>query len=262
MRDVVRTTPADPRVSPDILGLADKHQETSEGDAGVDITHRQIEHRHALEVHALGDRPRHECEQAKKSELDEIDEGQQRRAKRSGLHDVRKQLDGDVRIAPGDHRATDEHDPHQTVARDLLGPGEAVVEHVAREELQKDDEGERPEEHEGNPIFRIVLDHDLSVFRLNETLLALRRLFLAHDSPPPRPQPSCSRPQARHDGFFAPAYFNACSASYSACDQPAPALGSLCSGTATLRKASRSTSTTVLPSLRNSSASLSSDARI
>src|SRR5262249_31590283 len=98
MRDVVRTTPADPRVSPDILRLTDKHQETSEGDAGVDITHRQIEHRHALEVHALGDRPRHECEQAKKSELDEIDEGQQRRTYRSGLHDVRKQLDGDVRI--------------------------------------------------------------------------------------------------------------------------------------------------------------------
>src|SRR5690242_21595871 len=57
-------------------------------------------------------------------------------------------------------------------------------------------------------------------------------------------------------------YFNACNASYWACDQPAPALASLCSGRAALRKASRSTSTTVFPSLRNSSASLSSEARI
>src|ERR1700751_4436550 len=68
---------------------------------------------------------------------------------------------------------------------------------------------------------------------------------------------------ARHEaGHDAATYFNACSASYSACDQPAPALASLCSGNATLRNASRSTSTTVLPSLRNSSASLSSEARI
>src|SRR5215813_2444574 len=68
---------------------------------------------------------------------------------------------------------------------------------------------------------------------------------------------------ARHEaGHDAATYFNACSASYSACDQPEPALGSLCNGNAALRNASRSTSTTVLPSLRNSSASLSSEARI
>ena len=52
---------------------------------------------------------------------------------------------------------------HQAVARDLLGPGQAVVEDVAGEELQEDDEGERPEQHEREPVLRMVLDHDLFV---------------------------------------------------------------------------------------------------
>ena len=89
---------------------------------------------------------------------------------------------------------------------------------------------------------------------------------------PPRPHPEraakCARlegwPRVRGHGSRRAAlrgaphhevgYFNACSASYSACDQPP--LPSLCSGSAAARNAARSTSTTVLPSLRNSSASL------
>src|SRR3954453_9685394 len=57
-------------------------------------------------------------------------------------------------------------------------------------------------------------------------------------------------------------YFSACSASYSAWLQPAPADASLCSGIAALRNASRSTVTTVLPSLRSSSAIFCSEVRI
>ncbi len=53
-----------------------------------------------------------------------------------------------------------------------------------------------------------------------------------------------------------------CSASYSAFDQPAPEAASLCSGMAAARKAARSGVTTVLPSLRNSSASFCSLSRI
>src|SRR5262245_3980685 len=55
-------------------------------------------------------------------------------------------------------------------------------------------------------------------------------------------------------------YCRACRASYSALLQPP--LPSLCSGRAAARKAARSTSTTLLPSLRNSSASFCSEARI
>ena len=134
-------------------------------------------------MHAFGNRQGNESEQAEKGELDEIDESQQRCAQRPRLHHVREQLDSDVRIAPCHHRATNEHDPHQAVACDLLCPGKAVVEYVAREELQKDDEGERPEDHESKPILRVVLDHDLDVFRLNEAFLAFGRflLFFAHD---------------------------------------------------------------------------------
>src|SRR5262249_26342433 len=183
MRDVVRAAPADPRVAPDIDRLADEHQETSECNAAIDVAHRQVEHRHALIVHALGDRPWNASEQAEKWQLDEIDQGQQRRAQRPRLHHVRKQLNGNMRIAAGHHRATDEYHPHQSVARDLLGPGQAVIENIAREKLQEDDEGERPKERECKPIFRVVLDHDLGVLGFNQALFALKSLFLGHDPP-------------------------------------------------------------------------------
>src|SRR4249919_3882217 len=204
-------------------------------------------------MHALGDRPRHECEQAKKGELDEIHKRQNRRACRARLHHVREQLDGNMRVAPRHHRAADEHDPHQAITGDLLGPGQAVIEHIAREKLQEDDEGKRPEDDEGNPVFRVMLDLHLGIFDLNETLLAVRRRLLAHD--PPRSRPWSMARRAKRGAITCRyRYFKACSASYSAFDQPAPALASLCSGTAALRNASRSTSTTVLPSLRSWSA--------
>ena len=68
-----------------------------------------------------------------------------------------------MRVAPRHHRAADEHHPHQPIARDLFGPGQAVIEHIAREELQKDDEGEAPEDHEREPVLRVMLDDDLFV---------------------------------------------------------------------------------------------------
>src|SRR5437879_13677604 len=58
----------------------------------------------------------------------------------------------------------------------------------------------------------------------------------------------------RRDTRQEPGYFSACSSSYWAWVQPAPAEASLCSGIAALRKASRSGSTTVLPSFLNSPA--------
>src|ERR1043166_935272 len=58
VRDVVRPAPADARVAPDIDRLPDEHQEAAEPDAGIDVAHRQVEHRHALDVHALDDRHR------------------------------------------------------------------------------------------------------------------------------------------------------------------------------------------------------------
>src|SRR5260221_10771639 len=94
----------------------------------------------------------------------------------------------------------------------------------------------------------MTLDHRLGVFGLDQALFARGRFVFAHD--PPRPIRSRVR------------YYNACSASYSARDQPAPALASLCSGIAALRNASRSTWTTVLPSLRSSSAIFCSEVRI
>src|SRR4029078_4545262 len=80
----------------------------------------------------------------------------------------------------------------QAVSRDLLGPGEAVVEDVTREKLQKDDESERPEDHEVKRACRIVVGHTLVAFRLDEALLALELLFFAH-----APRPSDRNRHAR-----------------------------------------------------------------
>src|SRR4029077_18825630 len=104
----------------------------------------------------------------------------------------------------------------------------------------------------------------IGVFGLDQALFARGRFIFAHDPPLLRSQsaPAC-RAEAQHDRRRARGrYFSACNASYSARDQPAPALASLCSGIAALRNASRSTSTTVLPSLRSWSAIFCSEARI
>src|SRR5436190_3284048 len=71
------------------------------------------------------------------------------------------------------HCAADEGDAHQAVAGDLLGPGEAVVQDVAGEELQEDDETERPEQRESQPILGIMLDLDFRVLDVDQMLLRL-----------------------------------------------------------------------------------------
>src|SRR5258708_1424266 len=69
--DVVRPAPAGARIAPDVLDLAQQHQEAAEADARVDPAHRQIEHRHALDAHALDDGDRQVGEQSDEGELDE-----------------------------------------------------------------------------------------------------------------------------------------------------------------------------------------------
>src|SRR6266446_3045996 len=90
-------------------------------------------------------------------------------------------------VAARHHRPANEYDPHQRVAGDLLGPGQAVIEHIAREELQKNDEGEAPKNHEGEPIFRMTLDHHLGVFGLDQALCARGRLIFTHEPSAPTP---------------------------------------------------------------------------
>ncbi len=84
-------------------------------------------------------------------------------------------------VASCHHRAADEYHPHQAVTRDFLGQSQAVVKNVAGEELQEDDEGEAPEDHEGEPVFRIMFNHHLGIFSDNEVDIVLySRLLFAH----------------------------------------------------------------------------------
>jgi hypothetical protein len=62
----------------------------------------------------------------------------------------------DVPAEPDAHRRTDEHDRDQAVGRDLLGPGEGIVEDIAREELEEDRETHQPEDREARPVLKAV----------------------------------------------------------------------------------------------------------
>ena len=104
-------------------------------------------------------------------------------ARRPRLHHVGEQFDSDVRVAPRHHRAANEHNPHQAVTRYLFGPGQAVIEHVAREKLQENDEGERPENRKCKPVFGMMLDHHLGIFGFDQAFLVAGRLFFGHSSP-------------------------------------------------------------------------------
>ena len=112
-------------------------------------------------------------EQAEEAERDEVDQRQQR-ARGARRQQVRQQHDGDMGIAARHHGAADERHAHQAVAGDLLGPGQAVVEDVAGEELQEDDEGERPEQRKRQPVLGVMLDLDFRVLDVDQMLLRLR----------------------------------------------------------------------------------------
>ena len=124
-----------------------------------------------------------------KSEFDEIDRGQEDRPQRPRPHHVREQFNRDMGVTAGHHDAADENHPHQAIARDFFGPGQAVVKNVSREKLQKDNESQRPKDNEREPILRVVLDHHLGVFSLNQTLLAFKRLLFTHEPPAPQAAP-------------------------------------------------------------------------
>ena len=114
---------------------------------------------------------------------------QEDRPQRPRPHHVREQFNRDMGVTAGHHDAADENHPHQAIARDFFGPGQAVVKNVSREKLQKDNESQRPKDNEREPILRVVLDHHLGVFSLNQTLLAFKRLLVTHEPPAPQAAP-------------------------------------------------------------------------
>ena len=63
--------------------LAIEHQEAAEGDAAVDEAHGQVDHGHALELHALDDEHGEIGQQRQEREHDDIDQRPQQ-ARRAG----------------------------------------------------------------------------------------------------------------------------------------------------------------------------------
>src|SRR3954468_16442175 len=89
-------------------------------------------------------------------------------------------------VAPYRDAGPDERDDDQKVARYLLGPSQAVVENIAREELEEDDRCEHPEQSEGDdflgPIEPILPLQGFLIERrrLHTALTRLLDLILAH----------------------------------------------------------------------------------
>src|SRR5262245_10182826 len=77
---VVGTLPAMPRMRPDGDDLPEQHQKAAEGDAAIDVAHRQVEHRHGLALHPLGDGDREPGEEREEAKGDEVDHRKQRGA--------------------------------------------------------------------------------------------------------------------------------------------------------------------------------------
>src|SRR5690606_40890839 len=129
-------TPVIPDIAPKAMQSAQQHQEAAESDWPEDEAHRQIDDCHPLEMHALGDREGEVEEQPDEGGLDHFHDRQEnpRAARRE---EMKEDLYCDVSaFADHDGRA-EECQHHQQVPRDFLGPGEAVVQDVARKELDR-----------------------------------------------------------------------------------------------------------------------------
>ncbi|MNJ60382.1 hypothetical protein D3C77_561050 [compost metagenome] len=57
---------------------------------------------------------------------------------------------------PHAHGSAQEHHADQAIHRQFLGPGKGVVQHVAGEKLQEDQQGHHPEYAQANPVFRLI----------------------------------------------------------------------------------------------------------
>src|SRR6266567_2488851 len=114
-----------------------EHQREAEQDGVIDVVLGKVDRGHGFFTDDLDVDPDQLDGVAEEDDSDQVD-----RRREYTRHEVRQiavdQVDLDVPRQPHAHRGADEDHADQAVGRDLLGPGVAVVEDVAGEELEED----------------------------------------------------------------------------------------------------------------------------
>src|SRR5258708_3654039 len=132
-----------------------KHHDKAEQHDVVDEALWKFDRRHSLVGHDLNEEPDQPAGVAKERDTDEIDH-RRKRPRRQMRQIAEQQIDLNMPRQPHAHGRADKHDAHQAIGRDLLGPGVAVIEDIAGEELQEDAQRHDPEDRKRDPIFERV----------------------------------------------------------------------------------------------------------
>ncbi len=132
------------------------HQRESSEDRVEDDALRQVDRDHPLAAHDIGivpDEPGHVGEEADRHEADAECEHAARERRQQAVEHV----DVDVTPRARAHGRAEEDDRDEAVDRDLLRPREAVVQHVAREELEEDGDRHAEKDRQRDPVLDSVV---------------------------------------------------------------------------------------------------------
>src|SRR5215207_4746355 len=130
------------------LNGAKAHQDKADKDKPVGEVLRQSDGRHLLVSNDAHEAPDEEGSIGKEGDSDDIDYSRQHAAE-AGRKVAVEKVDLDMAAHADAHGRTDEDQGYVEVGCNLLRPGEGVIQHVAREELNEDCERHRPEQGQG-----------------------------------------------------------------------------------------------------------------
>src|SRR5882757_2837060 len=126
------------------LDRAAEHQHEAEQHRVVDEAFFDLDRRHPFRADDLDVDPDQLDRISEEGDPDQVDHGRER-ACRQMRQIAKHQIDLDMPRQAHAHRRADKHHADQAIGRDLLGPGVAIVEDVAGEELQEDAQRHDPE---------------------------------------------------------------------------------------------------------------------
>jgi hypothetical protein len=145
--------------APDIgdrhLDGAQQHEHEGREHGVIDEALGGLHHHHGLVAHQPHIAP-HEPDGVGEEAGAQHVHRQRQRAAEGGGQEAVDEVHLDVAGQAHAHGGAPEHHHHQGIARQFLGPGEAVVQHVAGEELGEDEARHGPEDDERHPVLQAV----------------------------------------------------------------------------------------------------------
>src|SRR4029078_9450160 len=138
------------------MDRAAEHQHEAEQHGVIDKTLLKLDRGHPLVADDLDELPDQLDRIAEERDPDQVDHGRQR-PRRQMRQIAEDQVDLDVARQPHANLRADEYHADQAVGRDLLGPGVAIVEDIAGEELQENRQRHDAEDRERQPVLYPLL---------------------------------------------------------------------------------------------------------